>query len=177
MTNEIIFTIPVPYIESVNKLHSSVIRYRNVKVKDKKTGKLKTVKKKYADTILSDSARKAMHSYFISLEKYLPKDTLPKDIKDFKNADITYGFYMKQSIKRRDYDNCIKIFQDCMSHHLGFNDACIITGHTYKRLISKKDRTRKCEFIYVKIKNKSRTDKELLVKEEDLINRLGYSIN
>ena len=168
--------VPVPYIESVNKIHSSVLRKKIVWKTDKKTKKKTKTHRSYADTILSDAARKAMHHYFSSLERYAPKETLPKNVQ-WNNLEVTYIFCLKQSFKKRDYDNMIKIFQDCLSHHLGFNDSLITNGHNCKKKIKPKKGSTKREYIMIKIRNNSRTDKELLISEEELEKKLGITWN
>lgn len=170
--HEIEFIIPVDYVESVNKLNTGVVRYTSTK--DPKTGKM--FNKPVPGVMLSPEARKAMHNYFSQLEQYVPKYRLP--VTEWKNIDITYGFYIgPKTFRRRDNDNMIKIFQDCMSHHLGFDDNQIVTVHTYKRCLNSKTRVSRNEFIYVKIKNISKTDADLVVDEKDIQDRIGVKWN
>jgi len=167
--NEIEFIIPVNYVESVNKLNTGVVRYTSTK--DPKTGRM--YNKPVPGVMLRPEARAAMHNYFTQLERYIPKYMIPKT--DWKNVDITYGFYIgSKTFRRRDNDNMLKIFQDCMSHHLGFDDSQIVTVHTYKRCLNNKTRTTNQEYIYIKLKNASKTDSELIVHEEDIKSRIGF---
>jgi len=170
--HELTLVIPVPYIESVNKLHATRIKKRiSVSSKTKKK-----FTRSYAEIILSGAARKAKDRYLKALNTHAPKDVLPKV--DWKNVDITYGYYISsKTFSRRDYDNMTKIFQDCLAQHMGFNDSCIVNGHSYKRCIPLKSRISKNEYIYVKIKNKCRTDKELLTKEEEISSLVGLKWN
>ena len=170
--HEIEFIIPVNYVESVNKLNTGVVRYTSVK--DPKTGKL--FNKPVPGVMLRPEARAAMHNYFTQLEKHLPSSCIPKV--NWENIDITYGFYIgSKTFRRRDNDNMIKIFQDCMSHHLGFNDNQIVTVHTYKRCLNNKTRVSNQEYIYVKVKNRTKTDEELLIEESEIKARVGFKWN
>ena len=170
--HELVIVIPVPFVESVNKLHSACIRKKVTYSKKTK----RKITRSYADIILSDAARKAKERYLKALNTYAPKDQLPRV--DWKNVDITYGYYISsKTFSRRDYDNMTKIFQDCLAYHMGFNDACIVNGHSYKRCIPIKSRTTKNEYIYVKIKNRCRTDDELKTKESEIKSLVGLSWN
>lgn len=167
-SREVEIIIPVSYVESVNKLSTGIVRYTSTK--DPLTGRM--YNKPVPGVAVRPEARAAMHDYFTQLEKFAPKRLLPKIT--WKNVDITYGFYIgPKTFRRRDNDNMLKIFQDCLSHHLGFDDSQIVTVHTYKRCLNSKKRLSNQEYVYVRAKNLSKTDEELIIDECDIKGKIG----
>lgn len=162
--HEVTLVIPVEYIESVNKLNQCGYKWV--------PGPSGRTKKKVMAMILTPQARAAMHNYFSVLERYVPAKSIPNA--KFVNLEVTMGFYCSpKTFHRRDNDNMVKIFQDCLSHHFGFNDNQILTIHTYKRCINAKTRKSSSEYVYVKIKNRAKEERDLLVEESDLLAQVG----
>jgi len=162
--SSISFTIEVAYIQSVNKLHTPVIRWI-INRKNTFHKMMKCIPKKLPkpDIILSTEARVARLNYFRALNKLGP---LPKDHGfKFKNIDITIGAYFKTLYSKRDIDNALKIFIDVLAAHFKFNDSNIVNIHTYKRELTGNSPK---EYIHVKMVSMVKTDEELKVSAEDM---------
>lgn len=147
------FFIPVKYVASVNKLHIPVIK----RVGGKPTPLI----------VKSPEAREAMEDYRKSLAYYLPKEKFG-DKKKFTNLDVVYGFYLKEKFYKRDASNAIKIFEDALSHYIGFNDSQVINVHSYKRLLDNNGASDVHEFVYACITTNVKKNKDLMIDPRTL---------
>jgi len=154
------FMLPVDHIQTVNRLHQPIY----------KPGVDKYGRRRMIPLIVkSNEAKKATLNYLRELEKVIPLNDDVKKI-NFNVLDVTYGLYLVSSFNRRDWDNPIKIFQDTLAKHLGFNDHNIVNGHTYKRLLKypKDYQGPKLEFIFVCIRTNAKIKTELEIPVESL---------
>lgn len=78
---------------------------------------------------------------------------------------VTYVFYLKDNISRRDTDNLMKGVTDVLSKYLGFNDNKIISYKVSKRQVEDSDK----EYVLVEVEEIEGWWDSLKIKLEEFV--------
>lgn len=123
------FMVPVSYIESINKLYSYNSRTKKVFTSNEA--------RKYKSELLDGISKINFHS---GNEDWLIKH---------QNYNLSLQFILKTRYYDRDTSNMIKMTEDVLFKHLGYNDSRVVEGHQYKSFIG--DRGDGKEFVRVRL--------------------------